>query len=126
MLGTKFKESLQELPLDIFSQIMPPFKNIQVVMDFLNDFTHFSYQTACTDAAKPCGDPGCVIRSCVQQNGFRTCAECDQYHTCEKLDFLKPHHLTLISDLDALHEKGFDYHASEVIGKFKLDRMEIE
>lgn len=126
VLATKFKESLQELPLDLFSQIFPPFKNIQVVMDFLDTFAQFSYQTCCTDAAKPCGDPGCAIRSCVQQNGFRTCAECDRYQSCEKLDFLKPHHPTLISDLDAIHDHGLNYHATEVIGKFKLDRIDIE
>jgi hypothetical protein len=34
-LAKLFKESLQELPLDLFKQILPPFKNVDQVMEFL-------------------------------------------------------------------------------------------
>ncbi|MCX8154032.1 MAG: hypothetical protein N3E52_06335, partial [Candidatus Bathyarchaeota archaeon] len=34
-LAKHFKESLQELPLDLFKQILPQFKNIDQVMEFL-------------------------------------------------------------------------------------------
>ncbi len=124
-LAQRFKESLQELPLDLFSQIMPPFKNIKQVMEFLDFFPQMGAQTCCTDAGSPCGNPMCEIRTCVKKKGIRTCAECGDYSTCSKLDFLKPHHPTLIADLDSLKEKGFDHYVSEVISKFKLDPMVI-
>ncbi len=125
-LAKRLKENLQELPLDLFSQIMPPFKNIKQVMEFLEFLPHMVGQTCCTDQAAPCGNPACEIRNCVKDKGARTCAECGDYRTCPKLDFLKPFHPTLIADLDSLNEKGFDQYVSEVIAKFKLDPITIK
>ena len=34
-LAKLFKESLQELPLDIFKEILPPFKKVDQVMEFI-------------------------------------------------------------------------------------------
>ena len=31
------------------------------------------------------GDPNCKVRSCTKQKGYRTCAECNETETCEKL-----------------------------------------
>ena len=125
-LGTRFKEALQELPLDIFSQILPPFKNIQVVMDFLEAFPQTGSQTCCTDEGMPCGNPACEIRACVKDQGFRTCAECTGYGTCSKLDFLKPHHPTLMSDLQLIEEKGLEHYTNEVVGKSQLKQIIID
>lgn len=125
-LGVKFKESLEELPLEIFSQILLPFKNIQVVMDFLESLPQIGSQTCCTDKEMPCGNPACEIRACSQEQGFRTCAECAEHSTCSKLDFLKPHHPTLMSDLQLIEEKNLDYYINEVVGKFQLNRIIIE
>ncbi len=125
-LSQKFKESLQELPLDLFSQILPPFKNVKQVVEFLEFFPHMGSQSCCTDAASPCGNPMCEIRTCVKGKGFRTCAECSDYSKCSKLDFLKPHHPTLIADLDSIKEKGFDHYVNEVISKSKLEPITIK
>jgi len=123
-LAKQFKASLQELPLDAFKQILPPFKNIDQVMEFL-DFLPMMMgsQTCCTSTGQPCGDPGCGIRTCVKAKGYRTCAQCSDYKTCAKLDFLKPHHTTLISDLDYIKEQGFDQYVAEVIAKYKLEPL---
>jgi hypothetical protein len=113
-LAKLFKESLQELPLDLFKQILPPFKNVDQVMEFLEFLPQLG------------GDPNCEIRICVKNNGYRTCAECTEYRTCSKLDFLKPHHATLLSDLDFIKKNGFDQYVDEIIAKYKLKPIIID
>ena len=119
-LAKLFKESLQELPLDLFKQILPPFKNVDQVVAFLEFFPQLGSQTCCTSTKEPCGNPACEIRVCVKNNGRRTCAECTTYKTCSKLDFLKPHHETLLSDLDFIKKSGFDKYVDEIVAKYTL------
>ncbi len=126
-LARLFKESLQELPLELFSKILPPFKNINQVMDFLEFLPQMGQvQTCCISEKMPCGKPDCEIRICVKNKGYRTCAECTDYRTCSKLDFLKPHHETLLSDLDLIKEKGLDNYVNEIVAKYKLEPITIE
>ncbi|MDH5636573.1 MAG: DUF3795 domain-containing protein [Candidatus Bathyarchaeota archaeon] len=126
-LAKLFKESLQELPLELFSEILPPFKNINQVMDFLEFLPQLGQvQTCCTSEKTPCGKPDCEIRICVKNKGLRTCAECTDYAACAKLDFLKPHHKTLISDLDLIKEKGLDHYVNEIVANFRLDPIIID
>ncbi len=125
-LAKMFKASLQELPLDLFKEILPPFKNIDQVMEFLEFFPQLSgTQTCCTSAKEPCGNPTCEIRTCVRNKGYRTCAECAEYRTCSKLDFLKPHHATLLSDLDFIEKNGFDQYVNEVVARYKAQPVII-
>lgn len=126
-LAKLFKESLQELPLELFSEILPPFKNITQVMDFLEFLPQMGQaQTCCTSEKMPCGNPDCEIRICVKNKSLRTCVECTNYPACSKLDFLKPHHETLISDLDLIKEEGLDYYVNEIVAKSKLEPIIIE
>ena len=121
-----FKESLQELPLDFFKQILPPFKNIDQVMDFLNFLPQlYGTQTCCTSTKEPCGNPTCEIRICAKKGGYRTCAECAVYRTCSKLDFLKPGHATLLSDLDFIKEKSFGKYVEEIVAKYELKPITV-
>ncbi len=128
-LAALLKETLQELPLELFREVFPPFKTINEVMGFLEFLPQMSaMQTCCTSTAHPCGDPECKIRVCAQQEkNVRTCAECDEdYKTCVKLDFLKPGHKTLIEDLDFIKEKGFDAYVADVIRKYKMAPVTVE
>ncbi len=126
-LAKLFKEAMQELPLDVFKEFFPSFKNIDQVMEFLDSFTQtFGTQTCCTSTSEPCGNPACEIRICVKNNGYRTCAECTEYRTCSKLDFLKPHHVTLLSDLDFIKENGLDQYVDDIIAKYKLKPIIID
>lgn len=126
-LATLLKQSLQELPLELFRENLPPFKNINQVIDFLEFLPQMGQaQTSCTSEKTPCGNLNCEIRICVKNNRFRTCAECEEYPTCSKLDFLKPHHETLISDLDLIHKHGFEFYVNEIVAKFKLEPLVIE
>jgi hypothetical protein len=119
-LAKLFKESLEELPLELFKEILPPFKKVDQVMDFIEFLPQLgSIQTCCTSIKEPCGNPTCEIRICVRNKGYRTCAECIDYKTCLKLDFLKPHHSTLMSDLDFIKKDGFDQYVEQKIAKYK-------
>ena len=126
-LAKLFKESLQELPLDLFKEILPPFKKVDQVMEFLEFLPQLGgIQTCCTSTKEPCGNPTCEIRTCVRNKGYRTCAECIEYKTCLKLDFLKPHHATLLSDLDFIKENGFDQYVGQIIAKHKVKPIIID
>jgi hypothetical protein len=121
-LAALLKDTLQELPLELFREVFPPFKPIREVMAFLEFLPQMSaMQTCCTSKENPCGDPDCEIRICVKEKDVRTCAECGEYVTCAKLDFLKPGHKTLIADLDFIKEKGFDNYVKEVIRNYKIE-----
>jgi hypothetical protein len=124
-LATMLKVTLQELPLDLFREVFPPFKSINEVMSFLEFLPQMSaMQTCCTSQHQQCGDPDCKIRICVREKDVRTCAECDEdYKTCVKLDFLKPGHKTLIQDLDFIKEKGFDAYVAQVINRYKIETV---
>ena len=126
-LAKLFKASLQELPLDLFKEILPPFKNVDQVMEFLEFLPQLSgTQTCCISTKEPCGNPTCKIRTCVRNKGYRTCAECAEYRTCSKLDFLKPHHATLLSDLDFIKKNGFDQYVNEEVAKYKAKPVIID
>jgi hypothetical protein len=70
-LAKLFKESLQELPLDLFKEILPPFKKVDQVIEFL-EFLHQlgDTQTCCTSTKEHCGNPTCEIRICVRTKGY--------------------------------------------------------
>jgi len=125
-LAKLFKESLEELPLDSFKKMVPIFKDVDTVLGFLKGFSEFmTYQTCCTASGFPCGKPDCEIRTCVKEKGMRTCVDCGEYKSCTKLNFLKPHHKTLIQDLDEIKEKGIEKYTEEKIKPLKLEPITI-
>lgn len=47
----------------------------------------------CNKACRPGGGPPfCKMRQCCQRKGYNGCWECDDFETCDKLDFLKDVH----------------------------------
>jgi hypothetical protein len=95
-------------------------------MEFLSFLPQlYGTKTCCTSTKEPCGNPTCEIRICAKKSGYRTCAECTVYRTCSKLDFLKPHHASLLSDLDFIKKKGFDNYVEEIVAKYKLKPITI-
>jgi len=126
-LARLFKESLQELPLELFKEILPPFKKVDQVMEFIEFLSKLgATQTCCTSTKEPCGNPTCEIRICVKNKGYRTCAECTDYKTCLKLDFLKPHNSTLLSDLDFIRKNSFDRYVEQKVTKYKAKPIIID
>ena len=59
------------------------------------------------------GDPNCKVRSCVKQKGYRTCAECSETETCEKLaPYLRGYGLT--AALQSIRKKDIQSYAEEM------------
>ena len=53
------------------------------------------------------GSPFCKIRKCAQKKGYDGCWECEDYKTCDKLEFLVPVHGDAhIRNLKAIKRKG--------------------
>jgi len=67
------------------------------------------------------GDPGCKVRRCAQQRGYKTCAECPDVQECEKiLEHVKgdPTRRAVLEEIkemgpekwaEKMQEKGFSY-----------------
>jgi len=64
----------------------------------------------CKRACRGGGDPPfCKIRKCSQKKEIDGCWECDEFETCEKLDFLKQGHGDAhIKNLRRIKKKGVD------------------
>lgn len=55
------------------------------------------------------GPPFCKMRNCCQKKGIDGCWQCDEFETCDKLDFLKANHDDAhIKNLRILGKKGID------------------
>ena len=55
------------------------------------------------------GPPFCKIRKCCQKKGIDGCWECNEFKTCEKLDFLKQGHGDAhIKNLRKIEKKGIN------------------
>jgi hypothetical protein len=61
---------------------------------------------SCKDGGGP---PFCKMRKCCQKKGFEGCWQCDDFETCDKLDFLKANHDDAhLKNLRILSKKGVD------------------
>lgn len=65
------------------------FSNYQQCYEVLGAMVKLRCGKVCKDGG---GSPFCKIRKCCQKKGIDGCWECEEYETCEKLDFLKPGH----------------------------------
>jgi len=55
------------------------------------------------------GPPFCKMRNCCQKKGIDGCWQCDEFETCDKLDFLKANHDdSHIKNLRILKKSGVD------------------
>jgi len=64
----------------------------------------FRCRKGCKDGGGP---PFCKMKNCCQKNGYQGCWECEDFETCEKLNFLVPvHGRAHIKNLMNLKRKG--------------------
>ena len=80
----KFNRASQGL-----SKYFKEFKNYEQCYEVLGAMVKLRCNRVCQDRGGP---PFCKIRKCCQKKGINGCWECDEFETCEKLDFLKPIH----------------------------------
>ncbi len=84
------------------------FKHYPEGYQFLGALVKLRCKRGCKDGG---GNPFCKIRKCCQKREIRGCWECDEFATCEKLDFLKPSHgIAHLKNLRILRKRGVDHY----------------
>ena len=82
------------------------FKNYHQCYEVLGALVKLRCKKACKGGGGP---PFCKMRKCCQKKGIEGCWECDDFETCEKLDFLVPSHGDAhLKNLRNLKKKGFN------------------
>ena len=73
-------------------------KQVWPSMPFLGDYDAFKKDLdalaglRCRGCLEGGGNPFCKIRKCCLKRGYRSCAQCDEFESCEKLAFLELGH----------------------------------
>ena len=83
---SKFEKTAEALSTISFFQT---FKNYRECYDVLGALVKLRCKKACKGGGGP---PFCKIRKCCQRKGIDGCWQCDEFETCDKLDFLRPVH----------------------------------
>ena len=99
----KFDKTAEYLSTISFFDV---FKKYGDCYEVLGALVKFRCRKTCKGGGGP---PFCKMRKCCQKKGIDGCWQCDEFETCEKLDFLKPVHGDAhIKNLRILHKKGID------------------
>lgn len=99
----KFDRTAESLSSLSFFEV---FKNYKQSYDVLGAMVKFRCKRACKGGGGP---PFCKIRKCCQKKGIEGCWECDEFETCNKLDFLKENHGDAhIKNLRKIKRAGLD------------------
>jgi hypothetical protein len=81
-------------------------KNYRECYEVLDALVKFRCKKTCRGGGGP---PFCEVRKCCQAKGIQGCWECDEFETCDKLDFLKPIHKDAhLKNLRKIMKKGVD------------------
>ena len=100
---TKFEKTAEYLATIPFFTV---YKNYKKCYEVLGALVKMRCKRACRGGGGP---PFCKIRKCCQKREFEGCWECDEFETCEKLDFLKPNHGDAhLKNLRRIKKKGVD------------------
>jgi len=91
----KIKEAVNNLRDTLasfgFDKIMPDLADWEPSFKYHNEFEQvmdglvkmFGYCAGCFENG---GDPNCKVRLCARQKGYRTCTECGEARTCQKIE----------------------------------------
>ena len=82
----KFAKTAESLSDISFFQV---FKNYPQCYEVLGALVKFRCKRTCRGGGGP---PFCKMRKCCQKKSIDGCWQCDEFETCENLDFLKPVH----------------------------------
>lgn len=92
---------------DFFAQMpfFKVFKNYDSFVELLDTLKELNC-TGCRDGG---GSPNCEIRACCNDKDIKGCWECEEFNTCNKLDFLQnTHEEAVIKNLNILKDKGVE------------------
>ena len=107
-LRKELRQAKFERTADFMSTIsfFEVFKNYQQCYDVLGQLVRLRCKKSCKGGGGP---PFCKMRTCCQKKGIEGCWQCDDFETCEKLNFLKPVHLDAhLKNLRKLKKQGVD------------------
>ncbi len=109
-LARDLRKKLREAKFDRvsrgLSRFFKQFENYEQCYGVLGAMVRLRCKKSCRDGG---GNPSCKIRKCCQKKGIEGCWECEEYKTCEKLDFLKTiHEDAHLKNLRKIKTKGID------------------
>ena len=105
-LRKKLREGKFDRVSHELSGFFKEFKNYEQCYAVLGGMVRLRCKKACKGGGGP---PFCKIRSCCQKKNIQGCWECEEFETCEKLDFLKPIHKDAhLKNLRKLKKQGID------------------
>ena len=100
---SKFDKTAETLSELSFFEV---FKGYKQCYEVLGAMVKLRCKKACKGGGGP---PFCKIRKCCQKKGIDGCWLCDEFETCEKLDFLKQNHgIGHIKNLRKLNKNGVE------------------
>lgn len=98
---SKFEKTAESLSAISFFEV---FKDYKQCYDVLGALVKMRCKKACKGGGGP---PFCKIRKCCQRKEIDGCWQCDEFETCDKLDFLKANHGDAhIKNLRTIKKKG--------------------
>ncbi len=104
-LRTYRYDKMSEL-LSTFS-FFQEFKNYPECYQVLGGLVKMRCKHGCKSGGGP---PFCKIRKCCEKKGIAGCWECDEFKTCDKLDFLKISHGDAhLKNLRIMNKHGVDH-----------------
>ena len=99
----KFDRTAESLSDISFFKVL---ENYGQCYEVLGTMVKFRCKKACKGGGGP---PFCNMRKCSLKKGIEGCWECDEFETCEKLDFLKPIHGDAhLKNLRKIKKQGID------------------
>jgi len=111
-LSRDLRKELRSARLDKLAEFLSTFpsykeyKNYQHCYELLGSLMKLRCKKICREGGPM---PSCKIRKCCQNKEIEGCWECEEFETCEKMDFLKPGHGDAhIKNLRKLKKKGTD------------------
>jgi hypothetical protein len=111
-LARDLRKELRSAKFDRFAAEISKYPFAKVLEDYpkcyevLGAMVKFRCKRTCKGGGGP---PFCKMRKCCQKNGYAGCWECDDFETCEKLEFLVPvHDDAHIKNLRKLKKKGVE------------------
>ena len=111
-LARDLRKELRQAKFDRQAEAMSDISFFEVLKKYsecyevLGALVKFRCKKACRGGGGP---PFCKIRKCCQRKSIEGCWQCDEFESCEKLDFLKPvHEEAHLKDLRILKKQGTD------------------
>jgi len=111
-LARDLRKELRQAKFDRQAELMSndPFfatlKHYGQCYEVLGALVKFRCKRACRGGGGP---PFCKMRKCCQKKGIEGCWQCEEFETCEKLDFLKPFHGEAhLKNLRMINKAGVD------------------